>query len=106
MLVSIVSLPLLIQGFWVVENDAKVSKNLFLYSLVFSLIIGEMSLVLYFWPVTVVVGSLFLTEIVYMLLGLGQANLENRLFATTAREYLTVGILVFFGTFLATHWGG
>jgi len=96
---------LYLQGLWVIPLDARFSKELFVYSLIFSLIMGEIALLLYFWPVTVVVGSLFLTVTVYMLLGLGQAKLEGRLFNTTVREYLIVGILVFIGMFFATRWG-
>ncbi len=66
---------------------------------------GEVALGLAFLPVTVVVGSLFMTVAMYMLLGLGQAKLESRLFSQTVREYLVVGTLVFIGMFLATHWG-
>jgi hypothetical protein len=61
---------------------------------------------IFFWPTSVVVGSLFLTIALYLLLGLGQAKLEGRLFSQTVREYLTLGILVFLGMFLATRWGG
>jgi hypothetical protein len=40
-----------------------------------------------------------------MLLGLGQAKIDGRLFASTVREHLTVGGLVFIAMFVATHWG-
>jgi len=70
------------------------------------LVVGEISVSLFFWPATLVVGSIFLTVAVYILLGLGQAKLEQRLFRQTVREYLLVGILVFIGMFFATHWGG
>ena len=75
-------------------------------SLITSLVVAEVAVTIFFWPVSVVVGSLFLTVFVYMLLGLGQADLEGRLFSQTIREYLVVGVLVFFGMILATHWGG
>ena len=75
-------------------------------SLVSSLIVSQVAGVLYFWPVTVVVGSLFLTVTVYALLGLGQARLEARLFKNTTREYVLVGALVLVGMFFATHWAG
>lgn len=96
---------LFLQGLWVIPLDSKFSKDIFVYSVLFSLIMGEVALLLYFWPVTVVVGSLFLTVSVYMLLGLGQAKLEGRLFTTTVREYLIVGVLVFIGMLFATRWG-
>jgi hypothetical protein len=100
------SFPLFLQGFWSVSLEKEFSKEVFILSIISSLIIGEIAAVLFFWPVTVVVGSLFLTVAVYMLLGLGQAKLEERLFSQTVREYLIVGILVFIGMFFATHWGG
>jgi len=106
LLSSIVSIPLFLQGFWTIPLERKFSKDLIMMSLVASIIVGEVALSLFFWPVTVVVGSLFLTVAAYMLLGLGQAKLEARLFAQTVREYLFVGAFVFIGMFFATHWGG
>ena len=103
---ALFSFPLFIQGFWAVPLEKQFSQKVFKVTLISSLIIGEMALSLYFWPVTVAVGSLFLTIAVYMLLGLGQAHLEGRLFTQTAREYLFLAVLVFLGMFLATRWGG
>lgn len=100
------SFPLLLQGLWSAALEIRLSKELLIPSAIFSLIVGEIAASLFFWPVTVVVGSLFLTVSIYVLLGLGQAKLETRLFSQTVREYLLVGFLVFIGMFLATHWGG
>lgn len=99
------SFPLFLQGLWTSSLEKYLDKQILINAIFFSLGIGEIALLLYFWPVTVVVGSLFLTIGVYMLLGLGQANLEGRLFKTTIREYLTIGIVVFITMFFATHWG-
>ena len=100
-----VSFPLLFQSYWSVDLNKYMNKEVLLYSLISSLIIGEIAAILFFWPVTVVVGSLFLTITCYVLLGLGQAKLQGRLFAQTVREYLTIGVLVFIGMFFATRWG-
>ena len=100
------SFPLLLQGFWTITLGKKISKELLSLSLISSLILGEIATNLYFWPVTVIVGSIFLTVALYILLGLGQAKLEGRLFRQTVREYLLVGALVFLGMFLSTRWGG
>lgn len=86
--------------------DKKASRDIVYISIISSLAIGEIALCLFFWPVTVVGGSLFLTIAVYILLGLGQVKLEQRLFPQTVREYLLVGVLVFIGMFIATRWGG
>lgn len=101
---TLLSFPLFLQGFWSIPLEREFSNELFKYSTISAISIGEISLALFFWPVTVVVGSLFLTVFCYMLLGMGQAKLEGRLFAQTIREYLVVGIAVFIGMFLATQW--
>lgn len=103
--VGLLSFPLYLQGFWAIPLEKEYSSELLQMSAVSSLVMGEIALVLYFWPATVVVGSLFLTVGVYMLLGLGQAKLEGRLFSQTVRDYLVVGVLVFIGMFFATRWG-
>jgi hypothetical protein len=102
---ALASFPLLYQGFWSVKLDKKFSNDVLKISLIATLVMGEIAASLFFWPVTVVVGSLFLTASCYMLLGLGQAELEGRLFHQTIREHLYVGIAVFIGMFFATHWG-
>jgi len=101
----LVSLFIFLQGFWSIELEKKLSKELILMSLVSSLVISQIAVLMFFWPVTVAVGSLFLTSGVYLLLGLGQIKMEERLFPSTIKEYLTVGIVVLAGMFFSTHWG-
>ena len=103
-MVLVVSIPLFYQALWVSGIGHNFDRTTLLMSAVFSLILAEIYAALYFWPVTVVVGSLFLTTGVYVLLGLGQARLEQRLFGQTLRDYLTVGFLVMLGMFIATRW--
>ena len=105
-LILSVTFPLFAQGFWSVNLQKEFSGELLGLSAVSSLVVGEIAAALYYWPVSVVVGSLFLTVAIYIILGLGQAKLEGRLFIATIREYLTVGILVYVAIFFATHWGG
>jgi len=104
-LVLVVSFPLFLQGFWSVVLEKEFSKDIFIISAVSTLIMVEIAAVLFFWPVTVVVGSLFLTVTFYILLGLGQSRIEGRLFSATVREHLIVGALVFIAMYFATHWG-
>lgn len=104
-LVLVVSFPLFLQGFWSVILEKEFSKDIFVLSALSTLVMTEIAAVLFFWPVTVVVGSLFLTVTFYVLLGLGQSKLEGRLFSATVREHLIVGALVFIAMFFATHWG-
>lgn len=104
-LVFISSFLLFAQGFWAIDLEKKIDKTIVLMTAVSALVVMELSVIIFFWPVTVVVGSLFLTSGVYMLLGLGQTKLEDRLFPNAIREYLTVGAIVLVGMFFATHWG-
>jgi hypothetical protein len=104
LVVSLLSFPLFFQGFWSIPLKREYSSELMKYSVISAISIGEIALALFFWPATVVVGSLFLTVFCYMLLGMGQAKLEGRLFPQTVREHLLVGIAVFIGMFMATHW--
>ena len=102
----IISFILYLQGYWSMLLETKLSKDLVILSGISALITMEIALALYFWPVTVVVGSLFLTVTFYMLLGLGQAKLDDRFFPSTVKEHLVVGVLVFIAMYFATHWGG
>jgi hypothetical protein len=104
-LVAVVSFPLFLQGFWSVILEKEYFKDIFIMSGIATLIMVEIAAVLFFWPVTVVVGSLFLTVTFYILLGLGQGKIEGRLFSATVREHLIVGALVFIAIFFATRWG-
>lgn len=105
--VILVSFFLFLQGFWVslIEKKDLTTNKMFLYSIIFAFGITQIAILLYFWPVTVIVGSIFLTVGVYILLGLGQAQLENRLFRQTVNEHLIVSLIVFAIMFFATHWG-
>jgi hypothetical protein len=101
-----VSFPLFLQGLWTSKLSTEIDKELFIYSIFFSYILSSASIMLYFWPVRIVVGSLFLTVGVYVLLGLGQAKIEARIFRQTINEYLFIGIFVFIAMFLVTSWRG
>jgi Protein of unknown function (DUF5656) len=105
LLVFVVSIPLFVQGYWIIELEKKLSKrNLFL-AISASLVCAQLAAALFFWPVQVLVGASFLTSAVYVLLGLGQAHIEERLFSQTVREYVLIGSAIFFAMFIVTPWG-
>lgn len=106
LLVALVSLPLILQSLWSVNLEEKLTTKIWLYTLILSLVLGEIALAFSFWPVTVVIGSLALTTTLYTLLGLAQHRLSERLFQRTANEYIRVAIIVLMVILLTTHWGG
>lgn len=103
--VGFISFLLFLQGYWMVSLKKNIQKEVLILTLLSSLIMVQVSMIIFFWPVSVVVGSLFLTIAVYVLLGLGQTKIEGRLFQNTVREYLILGILVFLGMVISTSWG-
>lgn len=103
-LVALVSFPLFLQGLWVSRLKLQIEKKLLVYSAISTLSLSIIYVLLFFWPVSVIEGSIFLTVGVYMLLGLGQVQLEGRLFKQTVREYLLVGSFVFLILLLLTSW--
>jgi hypothetical protein len=103
-LIFIISVPLFLQGLWVGKLERNLSREVIEYSIIMSTVVTQLAILLFFWPTSVVVGSLFLTVAIYVLLGLGQAKLEDRLFKKTIREYVLVGVIVFIAVFFATHW--
>lgn len=105
LLVAAFTFGLMFQGLWTVLLTRNIDRNLLTMSLISSLIMGEIAASLFFWPVKITVGSLFFTVALYMLLGLGQAKLEGKLFVQTIREYLFLGMVVFISMFIATRWG-
>ena len=104
--IFLISLPLFLQGFWSVELERSLSREVWELSLGLAVVTGEVATILSFWPVTVAVGSLALTTIIYVGLGLGQAKLQGRLFDRTVKEYLLVGGIVFITMFATARWGG
>jgi hypothetical protein len=104
-LVFAISFLLFFNSVWSVNLKAKIDKRIFLYTLVPSLGLGEIAIILSFWPVTVTLSSLFLTAMIYVCLGLIQAQLSERLFEKTVKEHLAVGLAVFGVLLFYTTWG-
>lgn len=105
-LAGILSFPLILQSLWSIELEEKLSRKIFDLTVIISFVLTIISALISLWPLTVVVSSLFLTSIVYVLLGLSQSYLTDRLFQKTVREYLIVGVIVFVAVYLSAGWGG
>jgi len=105
-LVFVSSAPLFLQALWSSELTEKITSRLLVYTFLFSYGVTVLSVLLLFWPVSLIVGSLFLTIAVYVLLGLGQAQIEAKLFSRTVKEYLYIGLGVFLAMLLVTSWRG
>ncbi len=106
LLVLLVSFPLFFQAFWSMKLTEKIESNILLFSVISSLVVGQLALIVSFFPVNVLTGSLFITCAAYILIGLISAYLVGRLFRQTIGEYLIVGGLMFLFILLTTSWRG
>ena len=80
-------------------NDGK-DKNVWYQILIPSLLVSEIVLVLSFWPVGIFKGSIYLVMIVYIISGLMQAELRERLFKRTWMVFIWVGVATVLGIIL------
>lgn len=93
-LVMIVSILLLLPALWSVEVEDKISLKVVKYTVWLAILQGLMAVAISFWPVSLIVASLFLTTMLYIYLGISQHHFSQRLFTRTVWEYVTVGIVV------------
>lgn len=84
-------------------DDGK-EKNLLAYVLVPAFLMAQLGLILSFWPVGIFKGSIYLVAAVYIIAGLLQLDLRDRLFGknTTIFSWITVAVIL--GMILTTNW--
>lgn len=104
--VLLISFPLVLQSFWTITMDDKVSSSIFIQSLVLSIIMAEVALSFSFWPMPTTIWSLSLSSLMYALLGLTTQVLRERVKNRVVWEYLGIGAIVLIVSFLSTSWMG
>ncbi len=102
--VALISFPVLLQGLWSVTLKKTLGKNILFMSMGLSIMLGMIGVTLSFLPATVWIASLFLATVVYIVLGLLQHALDQRLFSRTIYEYLSVGVFVIIATLVVMPW--
>lgn len=102
----IITFPLYLTGLWSYELEEFITKRVFNYALIFTLIAAEMAFVFSFWPIAPINGALAQATIMYGLLGLSQFEFEDKLKRRIVLEHLTIGLIVFIIIIVSTRWGG
>lgn len=105
LLVFIISLPLAFQAIWSVNLEKKVGGETKRFSFLTAMVLGEVAWVLSFWPIGVSITALFLTAILYELIGIIQYHLGERLNPKIANEFILVAVVMFFVVVFTTRWG-
>lgn len=106
LLVFTLSFPLIAQILWSIEMKEKLDSSVFIHSFILSLSLGEISLVLSFWPMVTTMWSLSLASVMYVLVGLSTQVLRDRITKRVFWEYLTIGALIFLVAYITTSWSG
>lgn len=81
-------------------------RQALIWAAVLSLCVLELTLILWFWPTTPLLISIFLTGFFYTIVGLSQVWLDRRLFRGVLWEYVWMIVLALFILVLFTSWGG
>ena len=76
--------------------------NMRAYVLVPAMLVAEITLVLCFWPAGIFKGSVYLVSAIYVLCGLIQADIRNRLFLKVKMTYLWVSIAILLAILIVT----
>lgn len=106
-LVFVISTVLFMYVFYSVTielpDDGK-EKNFWAYTLVPAFFMSQLGLVLSFWPVGIFKGSIYLVAAVYVLSGLLQLDLRDRLFKKNSTIFTWISVAVILGIILTTSW--
>lgn len=105
LLIFAVTLPLAFQAIWSVGLEAKIGEEVRNFSLLTAVVLAEIGWALSFWPLGVSIFALFLTAILYELVGIIQFHLGEKLNPRIANEFIVVAILIFFLTIFTAQWG-
>lgn len=103
---GIISFLLIFQFLWAIELTNGVGERLKHISILLSVIFSQLAWAFSFWPVSLVLQTLFLTTCFYSMVGMAQQYLVERLYKKNVMEFTMVTVLVFVIIFLATHWRG
>ena len=105
--VWVISVIVFLYQFWAIAiglaDDGK-NKNIKAYVLIPATLMAEVAMVLSFWPTGIFKGSVYLVTLIYLMSGLIQADIRDRLFKRTWLMYLWTGLAVIMAIILITRW--
>lgn len=104
LLIFFLTFPLVLHFLWSINPSTTFKRDLGRYVGLICLFLGEVGMVFAFMPLRSIIFALLLTGCFYSLLGLSQAYLEGRLFASRIREFIFVLICVLVVVLLTVRW--
>lgn len=105
--VLLVSLLIFLYQYWAIAielpDDGK-SKNIKAYVVIPAILMAELAMVFSFWPTGIFKGSIYLVSVIYVMSGLIQADIRDRMFRRTWLMYTWVGVAVILAVIVVTRW--
>lgn len=84
--------------------DDGVDKPMWYYVLVPSFLMSQLALVLSFWPVGILKGSIYLVAIIYVISSVMQMELRGRFFKKSWLTFIWIFIAIILGMIFTTSW--
>ncbi len=106
LVILLLSFPLILQSYWTITMDDRISTQVFVQSLVLSFILAELAFCFSFWPMPTTIWSLSLSSSIYVLLGLTTQVIRGKSNNRVVWEYLGIGTVVLVVSFLTSSWIG
>jgi hypothetical protein len=105
--VLVIGFLVFLYQFWAISielpDDGK-NKNIWSYVLIPGIMLSELALVFSFWPTGIFKGSIYLVSVIYVISGLIQADIRDRLFRRTWLMYIWVSVAIILATIVITGW--
>lgn len=102
-IIFVYTFPMVLQSLWIHTLEKNIFSEIS-WALLLTICLFELSVILWFWPSTPTLISLFLAGVFYSLIGLTQMWFDKRLFRAVIWEYILVSIIVFIALVLYTSW--
>lgn len=105
--VFLISLAVFAYQFWAIAielPDDGAEKNMKSYIIIPSVLMSQLAILFSFWPVGIFKGSVYLVSVVYIMSGLIQADIRDRLFKAVWLMYSWVAVAISLAILMITKW--
>lgn len=103
--VFLITFSLVLPVIWSLEMEG-INNLIIVYSIVLSLIIGELTIAISFWPILKPINSLVLVTGLYIILGISVQTLKGRLTLIDNLIFIGFGSISFLIAIVTTSWTG
>lgn len=104
-IISLFSFILILYELWNQKLTEKITSDILLISIIFSVILGEFAFTLSFWPIKPTFEALYLVSLFYTITAIGQNKMKDIPVKTSLWEYLFLNSTAIFMIIRTSYWG-